>query len=464
MKHIASLIQRIRTRLAQDEAGFTLPELLITVVVGSLVTGAIAAAFIVSTKATADGKTRLDESHDTQQAAAYFTADAANASYFRPTTPPPSAGVNCPDFATAGGVNVGMFEWNEGGVTKTALYGTTPAPQTIMLRRYCENGTAVSDVKLTRYLGSTGPVVTCPAPLVPFTTCNQESGYLELRVVEKTGYDYTLRADPRPTATTPGGLLGNIAIYVGPGGLALGGNSVVNIQNGGIGISKGPASCGGAGSGVNPPGSMYSEAPPPSPNPCTSSPGSAPPDPLASIPEPDAALQPATITPTNDNNNPPNQPSSTLCGGSQRTYRPGTYDASGYDHLKDGCLAPGIYYFTNGARLDNVTAAPGGVSIFVADGGLRIDGTASNLSPMTTGPQAGITIFMGRSNNYDPGGGPASEQDGQVFVGTNVNAGGIVYGPAAKLQLQSNNGTLTARSLNFYQVEIQGNGVGAIIG
>src|SRR5688572_21539043 len=228
MKRIQSLIRWVRTRLAQHEAGFTLPELLIVVVVGGLVSGAIAAGFIVSTKATADGKTRLDESHDTQQAAAYFTADASNASYFRPDAPPTSVGANCQDFEYGGaaGSNVGMFEWVEGGVTKTALYGIPAGTEKVMVRRYCENSATVSEVKLTRHIGSADPVVTCPTPIVPFTTCNQESTYLELSVEENTGYDYTLRADPRPTATTPGGLLGNIAIFVGPAGLTLGGNSI----------------------------------------------------------------------------------------------------------------------------------------------------------------------------------------------------------------------------------------------
>jgi prepilin-type N-terminal cleavage/methylation domain-containing protein len=467
MTNIASLIRRARARLAQDQAGFTLPELLIAVLIVGLVSGAVATSFLVSSKATADGKTRLDESHDTQQAAAYFTADAANASYFRPTTPPPSVGASCQDYTYGGatGVNIGLFEWVDGGVTKTALYGIPAGPDKLMVRRFCENGTMVSEVKLTRHIGSTNPVVTCDAPVAPFTTCNQESEYLELSVQEKTGYDYTLRADPRPTATTPGGLLGNYALYIGPGGLGLGGNSIVDIQTDGIAVTEGPASCNGNGSYVTPPEALYSESPPPSPNPCTAAAGAAPADPMAGIAEP--VVQPATATPTNDNNNPPNPPNSTLCGSTQRTYQPGTYDAAGYDHLKDACLASGIYYFTNGARLTNVRSAPGGVLIFVADGGLRLE--AATLTAMSTGPQAGITIFMGRTNNYS--GGNSSTEDGQMYSNGAADVGGIVYGPAhpdgvsggAKLQIQSNNGALTAKAINFYQMEIQGNGVGAII-
>jgi prepilin-type N-terminal cleavage/methylation domain-containing protein len=465
MKKLTQATQRLRARLAAGEGGFTLPELLIAVVVGSTVIAALASAFLVTTKTTTAAKTRLDESHDTQQAAAFFTADAANASYFSKTTAPSSAIGTCDAFTGASEAKVGLFQWTDSGVVKAALYGTTGSPAT-MVRRYCENGVKITDSQITRNIGSTTPVVTCPTT-VSLPSCSAESRYLELSVLESSGFDYTLRADPRTTGSSPIGAMNGIAIYVGPGGIAMGGGSTATIPTGATAVTAGTATCGGGGSGVllSPPSAFYVEGG----GNCGIQTGNAPADPLAFIAEPTTPPADST-TQTNSQPNPsPTPANSTLCGTPARaTYRPGRYTTAGA-HLKGtattpACLASGTYYFNDGAWLENVVSAASGVHIYVNSGYLIIDNaTLSAIATddaTTVGDQAGIAIFMGRSNAYTGGN---NSVPGQVETNGSMTIGGVIYAPAGKLRLQGANALLTAGAINVREMLFQGSNSGVVI-
>lgn len=441
MTKISDILRRLRARLASGQGGFTLPELLIAIVVGSTVVTALSAAFLVTTKTTIAAKSRLDESHDTQQAAAFFTADAANASYFSTVTPPVSATGTCDPFSGAGEARVGMFQWADSGVTKAAMYGTTGSPATLV-RRYCENGVKINDSKITRNIGASSPVVTCPA-----SPCSANSTYLELNVTETSGFDYTLRADPRTTGSGATGLLGGIAVYVGSGGVELSGNMAkITIPNGSLAISDGSTVCNG-GSSFSPSGALYSDTT----GGCNPLNGTPPPDPLGGIPEPSV---PATAASTS---------TTTLCDSSMTTYQPGLYSSTGNISISNACLASGIYYFdtadNRGVSLTNVKSASGGVLIYVKDG--YLDLSSASLSAMSTGDQAGVAIFMARSNDCSCGNG-TNNQAGQVRTNDTMTFNGVVYAPNGKLDVQSNGATVTATGLNTKYLQVRA-GAGFVV-
>src|SRR5262245_32831881 len=61
------------------QAGFTLVELLLVIVILSIVGGVVATAIVVSGKSTAQTTAQYAESHDAQLASAYWAADVQNA-------------------------------------------------------------------------------------------------------------------------------------------------------------------------------------------------------------------------------------------------------------------------------------------------------------------------------------------------------------------------------------------------
>ena len=155
MNLVNRTVRCLQRRLSQDQSGFTLPELLIAIVISGIIVGALASGFGVGVKAMTTSQQRLAESHDAQQASAYFVSDAANATYFHATAVPLPAMASCPGF---GATNVAVFEWSEAGTRKDALYGTTGTPAQLV-RRYCEGGVQKYEVSLVKKIGSPAPAV-----------------------------------------------------------------------------------------------------------------------------------------------------------------------------------------------------------------------------------------------------------------------------------------------------------------
>lgn len=418
----------IRARLAADESGFTLPEVLVTIVIMSTIVGAVSAAFVVGAQTSTQASTRLQESQDAQQASAYFVADASNANYFSKTDPKDST---CPHES---GNNVALFEWTEGPTVKAAYYVKVGTPAELV-RRYCEGTAVQSAVTLGKNLGST--TVTCP----PAGSCSTTPSAVEMTVVESSGYDYTLRASPRPKEPTSG--MGGIAIYLGSGGLTLGGNSQFNVPSGVVHINGGDTECNGTDSEMVAPDGFHNNG---GTHECAPTQGSLLPDPLIDVPAITTAPPAASLTPT----------TTTTCGTSQDTYQPGSYDnpANGGKPVKleNACLASGIYYLDDphGSILNNVSSAGGGVLIYVAQASLELNG-ANTLCPMTTGDWAGITVFLGRGNN------------GNVAISSTMTIYGTMYGPDGRLHMQSDNAELFTGGVNFKELLVQGNGSGLIL-
>ena len=101
-----------------DSGGFTLIELIISITLLSLITGAITASFITAFNANANSAERVHESNDAQIIAAFWTRDAqaAGGSDPRSGTPDASLGVSTTDSggcALGGATLVMRFMWNE---------------------------------------------------------------------------------------------------------------------------------------------------------------------------------------------------------------------------------------------------------------------------------------------------------------------------------------------------------------
>src|SRR5207237_5734216 len=93
-----------------------------------------------------------------------------------------------------------------------------------------------------------------PAP------CPSTPTSVEMTVTESSGYSYALRSSPRPGSSTPGGLLGGVAAYIGGGGLLLSGNSVLTVPSGVVQVEGGSTVCNGSNSGVVAADGFYSGA------------------------------------------------------------------------------------------------------------------------------------------------------------------------------------------------------------
>ncbi len=90
MTGLKRALRRVIARDDGSEGGFTMAELLVTVVISSIIVAAIASAFIVSVKTTSQASTRLDESNDAQILSAYFAGDTSGPTTSRPTRSRPA--------------------------------------------------------------------------------------------------------------------------------------------------------------------------------------------------------------------------------------------------------------------------------------------------------------------------------------------------------------------------------------
>lgn len=167
------------------EDGFTLPELLVVIVLLGIVIGAIGASIIVGLRTTDDTNRRLTESHDAQIATAYFVSDVQSAD-----------DVSLTDTACAGIAPVVRLQWTDPTDGKVMISSyAVPAATTELHRYYCENGGLVSDVVAVHKLGATAPSAVCsPAPNCPGTPDK-----VTLTVTEESGYAYDLVGFRRAT-------------------------------------------------------------------------------------------------------------------------------------------------------------------------------------------------------------------------------------------------------------------------
>lgn len=214
---MSSLTPRLRLKLARlrrSEDGFSLPELLIVVAISSAIALALASAFIVGIKTTAEAQTRLQESHDAQLLATYFGGDVGSVAPNGISTTPPSGRCLSDPLRSNGGAaklrlpgtTVVRLHWTEDGNGRDAWYvqpeiqqdDGTWARSTELVRRYCEDDSAAvsqvrSEVRVVKHMRQA--TLYCP----PSGPCTGSPNRVELTIEELSGFDYTLRALPRST-------------------------------------------------------------------------------------------------------------------------------------------------------------------------------------------------------------------------------------------------------------------------
>jgi hypothetical protein len=149
-------------------------------------------------------------------------------------------------------------------------------------------------------------------------------------------------------------------------------------------------------------------------------------DPLAAVVEPvKPANAPATTTGT-----------SPFTGASCTRYQPGAYTTININS-GNACFDPGVYYIEAGSASATAFRSNGngflhgqGVMFFIKRGEVYLNGSGSlRLTPPTSGPYTGITIFQSRTNCANA-----------KINGNNDSSIGTIYLPCAHLDFQGNAG------------------------
>ena len=187
------MMNRLRNhRHPQREAGFTLPELLITIVILGIVAAVIVEAFMTTSKNTATTTQRFNESHDAQIATAYLANDVQSAATISAT-------------ACGGGglTNLVNFADDTGATTVSYFYGTVSGESRVV-RRSCATS---DDAVLVHYAGG-APTVQCDG-----AACNPGSqprpNKVEMTVIEHNDvlgtndFTFTLRGTRRSFGNGP---------------------------------------------------------------------------------------------------------------------------------------------------------------------------------------------------------------------------------------------------------------------
>lgn len=440
-------------RTKRDEGGFTLPELIVSLALETIIFGALATAFIVVLNGSDSVNDNLNKSSDARFAANYIISDARNSSGPEisltdatscPDPTPPVAGT-----PTA----VARFSWNSPNAAGTTTANITNYVITSgsLMRRHCESGALVSDGVLATAVDSLA--VSC----APIANCTGNPTSITVTITElpqKTGgpiFSYTLTAAFRKlvgggSSLTPAPPQSLVVLGSGGCGVSISGSAFVRVYGnafintadngacraltvGGSGIWNAGTtsiltggSCVSNGGAVCPPVTSYSPALV---------------DPYAGLAAPSTAGRPAQ----------------TGCSGpaGAQTAQPGVY-ASKFS-VSDTCtLASGIYILQAGWSLGSgavVKTGAGGILIFMTGGAFSVGGGASvTVTAMTTGTYAGLSFWQAAADTstISFGGGGA------------IIFNGALYAPTAELNITGNGQTPIATAVVVNTIVIGGTG------
>ena len=165
------------TRRRHDEAGMTLVEILIVIVIMGVITAAIGAVLIVSIQNTERTRTRMSQSRHSNLITTYLNPDVASAE-----TAVADTGTLC-----SGGTNELQLQWTEtrpfgNGLPPTvtnyvAAYRVVNSGGEFLLKRwYCEGGTVVNEKTVARELSGAGAVSATVSGTAISLTVNQTQG------------------------------------------------------------------------------------------------------------------------------------------------------------------------------------------------------------------------------------------------------------------------------------------------
>lgn len=416
------LVSRRRRR---NDAGFTLPELLITIVILGVIMFALSEAFIAVLKSNQTTTDRLGQSHDAQLVANYLVQDAQSAD---------GTGVSTTALCGQSGSSALSLRWTS---VDSSFTSTTKEVSYILsgqtLTRWACSGSSgssgpwsnVTSQTVSHYVLSVGAPSCVNA--TASTTCAAGSTALKMDFSELQGqanaYTYHLNAafrksNGKPTAGFPG--ISNLPLIVlgsGPGTcVTMSGKGIVTVPTaGGVAANcsgnyngNGTIIAGGSTATVNTTTNCSTASCPPGWT------GPTPPiaDPYASLALPTVSGTPVPVTCSK--------------GG---TLSPGIYtDVT----LKGDCtLATGSYEITGsliGLSGNNLTSAPGGVRVYFTSASASIDpgqqGSVSLMPMLDSSPWGKASVIM-----------PASTAS-MSFAGKGNVTAGVFYAPKASLTLK----------------------------
>lgn len=447
LRKIVASKRRCENGRTHDDSGFTLIELIIVIVILPIIIGGIAAAVITSLNDQVGLSTKLSDSHDTGLTSNFFVRDvqSAQAITINPTSTP---------LCGSGTQVLGIKLQPTITTTSYVSYVTTAsASSPDIVRNFCGTGSptnsAIShDVNTaTPTLTSSGSTsglcsLSASTTLVP-SFCFAK---VTVQVTEKSGFTYSLTATPRQQSTN------GVTPPNPPSLLLLGsGSSVINCSGSGTGSLNvnGVAAINSTSSGsisgnytlnasnvYSQSSSPVSSGPPPvTYNSATTQPlsqGPAIPDPYADLPDPPTSgITVRTVT-------------NSLPG-------PGVYMNAVSITSSQLSIPTGVYIFEQGFTIagspgTTVSSGPGGVMFFIGIPNAPV-GTPQpaiydvsgngimNLTAMTTGPYAGVTLFQSRTD---------SNQLSVTGNGSSSTYGGVIYAPDATVNTGGGGGLTSA--------------------
>ena len=152
---------KLRARIRGDESGFTLMEMIITIIITSMIIGVLAAVFVTSANSTNATRQRSNQSNDAQVISSFLVKDAQAAGGITQQTGlnDPTLGVftNPPATCTRGGNpitgTVLRLRWVDAvaGNTIDAVYWVSGNTLT---RTVCTNGGSATDITLAKTIAS----------------------------------------------------------------------------------------------------------------------------------------------------------------------------------------------------------------------------------------------------------------------------------------------------------------------
>lgn len=456
-------IARWTRKRAAGDAGFTLIEIIISVSLLGLITGAATASMVTATSAARSTSQSAHESADAQLISAFLVRDAQAAGGSNPVTgavdasigvtvdhdafgnPAPIAPIDAADVCTPANTKV-RFTWFD-RVSKNLKYPNVASyalntSTHELVRRACHNGVSSGDMvlgsKVANAVGTCVPATKCPGlptlVTVTITATNDP-------VYSTTPFTYDLSAQLRPegqvkpdkftAAPSPLFALGGGACPPSGAYINVSGTSSLEVQVGGA-IVNSAGGCdslhvGGAGSYSADSTSLLAGGV------CT---GTCP-SPITYFPQkyddPLAGLPPLVYPACGAGGNP-----GLAVGGE---YQPGVYNLN-LKILSASTFLPGTYIFCNGLDIKASVVAPG-VLFYFAGGTLDVNASGSiKISAPPSGDYEGVAIWQ--PQNLD--------------VRINGIAGlqsyeGIVYAPLSVVFLLGNAdlqiGTIIARAINL---------------
>ena len=199
-------------RHSRDERGFTLIELCITIVILTMITGALAAAFVTALNSTRSNAENVRKSNDAQLIAGFLVRDAQSAGGTDPSTAAADAsiGVSTQDAAGCTGPQslVVRFSWIDrvssgDPITRVATYFHAPAPANEVVRETCADGVPESTLTLGNEIEAAA--ATCNNG---FACSDNLPDTVELTLTSTTpdnaaAITYRLTASVRPQSQTP---------------------------------------------------------------------------------------------------------------------------------------------------------------------------------------------------------------------------------------------------------------------